>query len=214
MTAPAVDTRPFAPFEWLLAMRYLRARRKEGFISVIAGFSFAGILLGVATAAGFGLLFGIIAIRRQGIYFAMVTLALSQMVFFLALQLKFTGGEDGIQAVPRGHLFGIFDLGNNLTMYYFVLAVFLAGFALIHRTIHSPFGQVLKAIRENEPRAVSLGAVYAALARLESKGSWRPRWGPQRQSVAVKPSACTASLRSGCAQPASCTASARRSGRP
>jgi branched-chain amino acid transport system permease protein len=87
----------------------------------------------------------------------MVTLALSQMVFFLALQLKFTGGEDGIQAVPRGFLFGIFDLGNNLVMYYFVLAVFLAGFALIYRTIHSPFGQVLKAIRENEPRAVSLG---------------------------------------------------------
>jgi branched-chain amino acid transport system permease protein len=116
-----------------------------------------GILLGVATAAAFGLLFGVIAIRRQGIYFAMVTLALSQMVFFLALQLPFTGGEDGIQAVPRGHLFGIFDLGNNLTMYYFVLAVFLAGFALIHRTIHSPFGQVLKAIRENEPRAISLG---------------------------------------------------------
>ena len=116
-----------------------------------------GILLGVVTAAGFGLLFGVIAIRRQGIYFAMVTLALSQMVFFLALQLPFTGGEDGIQAVPRGFLFGIFDLGNNLTMYYFVLAVFLAGFALIYRTIHSPFGQVLKAIRENEPRAISLG---------------------------------------------------------
>jgi branched-chain amino acid transport system permease protein len=116
-----------------------------------------GILLGVATAAAFGLLFGVIAIRRQGIYFAMVTLALSQMVFFLALQLKFTGGEDGIQAVPRGHLFGAIDLGNNLVMYYFVLAVFLTGFLLIYRTIHSPFGQVLKAIRENEPRAVSLG---------------------------------------------------------
>ena len=116
-----------------------------------------GILLGVATAVGFGLLFGIIAIRRQGIYFAMVTLALSQMVFFLALQLPFTGGEDGIQAVPRGFLFGVFDLGDNLVMYYFVLAVFLAGFGLIYRTIHSPFGQVLKAIRENEPRAISLG---------------------------------------------------------
>jgi branched-chain amino acid transport system permease protein len=116
-----------------------------------------GILLGVLTATGFGLIFGVIAIRRQGIYFAMVTLALSQMVFFLALQLKFTGGEDGIQAVPRGHLFGAIDLGNNLVMYYFVLAVFLAGFLLIYRTIHSPFGQVLKAIRENEPRAVSLG---------------------------------------------------------
>ena len=117
----------------------------------------AGIGLGVLGAAALGLVMGAVAIRRQGIYFAMVTLALSQMVFFLALQLKFTGGEDGIQAVPRGHLFGIFDLGNNLIMYYFVLAVFLAGFALIHRTIHSPFGQVLKAIRENEPRAVSLG---------------------------------------------------------
>src|SRR4051812_23366578 len=116
-----------------------------------------GIALGVLAAAAFGLLFGVIAIRRQGIYFAMVTLALSQMVFFLALQLKFTGGEDGIQAVPRGHLFGVLDLGDNLVMYYFVLAVFLAGFALIHRTIHSPFGQVLKAVRENEPRAVSLG---------------------------------------------------------
>ena len=88
-----------------------------------------------ATAAAFGLLFGIVAIRRQGIYFAMVTLALSQMVFFLALQLKFTGGEDGIQAVPRGFLFGVFDLGNNMVMYYFVLAVFLAGFVLIYRTI-------------------------------------------------------------------------------
>ena len=116
-----------------------------------------GILLGVAVAALLGLAFGYLAIRRQGIYFAMVTLALSQMVFFLALQLPFTGGEDGIQAVPRGHLFGLVDLGDNLTMYYFVLAVFVAGFLLIYRTIHSPFGQVLKAIRENEPRAVSLG---------------------------------------------------------
>jgi branched-chain amino acid transport system permease protein len=86
-----------------------------------------------------------------------VTLALSQMVFFLALQLKFTGGEDGIQAVPRGLLFGVIDLADNMAMYYFVLAVFLAGFALIYRTIHSPFGQILKAIRENEPRAISLG---------------------------------------------------------
>lgn len=115
------------------------------------------ILAGTVTAALLGLVFGALAIRRQGIYFSMITLALAQMVFFFSLQAKFTGGEDGIQAVPRGHLFGIFDLGNNLIMYYFVLAVFLAGFALIHRTIHSPFGQVLKAIRENEPRAVSLG---------------------------------------------------------
>ena len=115
------------------------------------------ILLGTASAALMGLVFGALAIRRQGIYFAMITLALSQMVFFLALQLPFTGGEDGIQGVPRGRLFGLFDLNQPLVMYYFVLAVFLAGFALIWRTVHSPFGQVLKAIRENEPRAVSLG---------------------------------------------------------
>jgi branched-chain amino acid transport system permease protein len=87
----------------------------------------------------------------------MITLALSQMVFFLALQLTFTGGEDGIQAVPRGHLFGVIDLHQPLAMYFFVLAVFVFGFALIWRTVHSPFGQVLKAIRENEPRAISLG---------------------------------------------------------
>ncbi|WP_448187522.1 branched-chain amino acid ABC transporter permease [Azospirillum sp. sgz301742] len=115
------------------------------------------ILAGTATAAVLGLLFGWVAIRRQGIYFAMITLALSQMVFFLALQLKFTGGEDGIQAVPRGHLFGFIDLNQPLAMYFFVLAVFVFGFAVIWRTVHSPFGQVLKAIRENEPRAVSLG---------------------------------------------------------
>ncbi len=117
----------------------------------------AGLLLGTGFAALLGLGFGAIAIRRQGIYFAMITLALSQMVFFMALQMKFTGGEDGIQGVPRGVLFGLFDLTQPLTMYYAVLAVFVAGFALIWRTVHSPFGQVLKAIRENEPRAVSLG---------------------------------------------------------
>ncbi|CAO3436658.1 branched-chain amino acid ABC transporter permease [Azospirillum doebereinerae] len=116
-----------------------------------------GLLLGTAFAAVLGLAFGALAIRRQGIYFAMITLALSQMVFFLALQLKFTGGEDGIQAVPRGTLFGVFDLTQPLTMYYVVLAVFVIGFAVIWRTVHSPFGQVLKAIRENEPRAISLG---------------------------------------------------------
>ncbi|WP_223677626.1 branched-chain amino acid ABC transporter permease [Azospirillum agricola] len=116
-----------------------------------------GLLLGTAFAAVLGLAFGALAIRRQGIYFAMITLALSQMVFFLALQLKFTGGEDGIQAVPRGTLFGLFDLTQPLTMYYVVLAIFLGGFVLIWRTVHSPFGQVLKAIRENEPRAISLG---------------------------------------------------------
>jgi len=116
-----------------------------------------GILAGTAVAAFLGTVFGWLAIRRQGIYFAMVTLALSQMIFFVALQAKFTGGEDGIQAVPRGYLFGVIDLGQPLTMYYFVLAIFLIGFAIIYRTIHSPFGQVLKAIRENEPRAISLG---------------------------------------------------------
>jgi branched-chain amino acid transport system permease protein len=116
-----------------------------------------GILAGTAVAAALGTVFGWLAIRRQGIYFAMVTLALSQMVFFVAVQAKFTGGEDGIQAVPRGHLLGLVDLGDPLAMYYFVLVVFLIGFAIIYRTINSPFGQVLKAIRENEPRAISLG---------------------------------------------------------
>lgn len=116
-----------------------------------------GIALGVLGSGVLGFLIGSLAIRRQGIYFAMVTLALSQMVYFLAVQLPFTGGEDGIQGVPRGMLFGLIDLKDDVSMYYFVLAVFLLGFALIVRTVHSPFGQVLKAIRENEPRAVSLG---------------------------------------------------------
>src|SRR5690242_3023197 len=116
-----------------------------------------GILAGTAVAALLGTVFGWLAIRRQGIYFAMITLALSQMIYFVALQAKFTGGEDGIQAVPRGYLFGVIDLSHPLAMYYFVLATFLIGFAIIYRTIHSPFGQVLKAIRENEPRAISLG---------------------------------------------------------
>src|SRR5690348_8984417 len=116
-----------------------------------------GVLAGTAVAALLGTVFGWLAIRRQGIYFAMITLALSQMIYFVALQAKFTGGEDGIQAVPRGYLFGVIDLSHPLTMYYFVLATFLIGFGIIYRTIHSPFGQVLKAIRENEPRAISLG---------------------------------------------------------
>jgi branched-chain amino acid transport system permease protein len=115
------------------------------------------ILLGTAASALLGLVFGILTIRRQGIYFAMVTLALAQMLFFYALQAPFTHGEDGIQAVPRGSLFGVVDLNDPLAMYYFVLAIFLLGFFIIYRTIHSPFGQVMKAIRENEPRAVSLG---------------------------------------------------------
>jgi branched-chain amino acid transport system permease protein len=115
------------------------------------------ILAGAAAAAGLGLVAGAVAIRRQGIYFAMITLALAQMMFFFAVQAPFTGGEDGIQAVPRGKLLGIFDLANAMTLYAFVLAVFLACFLLIYRIIHSPFGEVLKAIRENEPRTISLG---------------------------------------------------------
>ncbi|MBU3625668.1 branched-chain amino acid ABC transporter permease [Polynucleobacter sp. JS-Safj-400b-B2] len=116
-----------------------------------------GIVLGMLGSGLLGFLIGSLAIRRQGIYFAMVTLALSQMVYFLAVQLPFTGGEDGIQGVPRGMLFGLIDLKNDVAMYCFVLAVFLFGFAVIMRAVHSPFGQVLKAIRENEPRAISLG---------------------------------------------------------
>jgi len=116
-----------------------------------------GILTGTAAAAIMGWVFALLAIRRKGIYFAMVTLALSQMVYFIAVEAKFTGGEDGIQAVPRGTLFGLIDLSQPLAMYYFVLAIFLIGFGIIYRTIHSPFGEVLKAIRDNEPRAISLG---------------------------------------------------------
>jgi branched-chain amino acid transport system permease protein len=115
------------------------------------------ILAGSAAAALLGLAIGWLAIRRQGIYFAMVTLAFAQMVFFFSLQAPFTGGEDGIQAVPRGRLLGILDLGPDRVLYYVVLAIFFGGLLLIYRIIHSPFGQVLKAIRENEPRAVSLG---------------------------------------------------------
>jgi branched-chain amino acid transport system permease protein len=115
------------------------------------------IVTGAATSMVLGGLTGLLAIRRQGIYFAMITLALAQMVYFICLQAPFTGGEDGIQSVPRGKLVGMIDLNQPLAMYYFVLAIFVAGFLLIHRIVHSPFGQVLKAIRENEPRAVSLG---------------------------------------------------------
>lgn len=115
------------------------------------------ILTGTAAGALLGLLAGALAIRRQGIYFAMITLALAQMMFFFALQAKFTGGEDGIQGVPRGHLFGLIDLKNEMSMYVVVLVIFLAGFLFIYRIIHSPFGEVLKAIRENETRAISLG---------------------------------------------------------
>jgi branched-chain amino acid transport system permease protein len=115
------------------------------------------ILTGAAAAAVLGLAVGVLAIRRQGIYFAMTTLALAQMIYFFCLQAPFTHGEDGIQAVPRGRLLGLLDLNHTLTLYFVVLAIFLAGFLVIYRAIHSPFGQVLKAIRENEPRAISLG---------------------------------------------------------
>ena len=115
------------------------------------------ILAGTLAATVLGAIAGALAIRRQGIYFAMITLALAQMMFFFYLQAKFTGGEDGIQGVPRGKLFGFIDLSNTMVMYYTVLVVFLGAFWFIYRVVHSPFGQVLKAIRENEPRAISLG---------------------------------------------------------
>jgi branched-chain amino acid transport system permease protein len=116
-----------------------------------------GILVGVAGATFLGLVMGFVAIRRQGIYFAMVTLSLSQMFYFFCLQAKFTEGEDGIQSVPRGHLFGFIDLSSSTNMYYFVLAVFIVGVVIIWRFINSPFGMILKSIRENEQRAISLG---------------------------------------------------------
>jgi branched-chain amino acid transport system permease protein len=117
----------------------------------------AGLLGGIATAMLLGLVIGAIAVRRQGIYFAMITLALAQLVFFVCLQAQFTGGENGLQGIPRGSVLGILGLGSDRTMYYFVLAIFAAVFVLIRRIVHSPFGQVLKAIRANEPRAISLG---------------------------------------------------------
>ena len=116
-----------------------------------------GIILGTLGGAAIGLVAGWLAIRRQGIYFSMITLALAQMLFFVCLQMPFTGGEDGLQGVPRGKLFGLIDLSNDLTMYYVALVIVVLGFLLIVRTVHSPFGQVLKAIKENEPRAISLG---------------------------------------------------------
>ena len=117
-------------------------------ISIIGGTLCAGLL---------GLVVGSLAIRRQGIYFTMITLALAQMIYFFFLQAKFTHGEDGIQSVPQGKLFGLIDLSNQMTLYVVVVLLFLAGFLTIHRTINSPFGEILKAIRENEPRAISLG---------------------------------------------------------
>jgi branched-chain amino acid transport system permease protein len=114
-------------------------------------------MAGVAVAILLGLVIGAIAVRRQGIYFAMITLALAQLVYFVCLQAPFTGGENGLQGIPRGSVLGMIDLGSDSTMYYFVLAVFVVVYALIYRIVHSPFGQVQKAIRANEPRAVSLG---------------------------------------------------------
>jgi branched-chain amino acid transport system permease protein len=136
-----------------------------GFAAYVTGYAvkdwgwdpLLGVLAGTAVAAMLGMVSGMIAIRRQGIYFAMVTLALAQMVYFFCLQARFTGGEDGIQAIPRRPLAGILDISNDTILYYVVLLVCVAGFLTIYRTIHSPFGQVLKAIRENEPRAISLG---------------------------------------------------------
>ncbi|GAB4566875.1 MAG: branched-chain amino acid ABC transporter permease [Rhizobacter sp.] len=116
-----------------------------------------GLLAGVVIAGALGLVVGLIAIRRQGIYFAMITLAMAQMIYFVCLQAPFTGGEDGLQGVPRGKLFGLIPLANDVAMYYLVLVVFVAVFMLVLRIVHSPYGQVLKAIRENEPRAISLG---------------------------------------------------------
>lgn len=116
-----------------------------------------GILMGTIAGGLLGAIYGKLAIKREGIYFAMVTLALAQLTFFLYLQSEFTGGENGMQGIPRGNLFGIIDLTDNIAMYYTVAVIFLIGFAIIQRTVHSPFGQILKAIRENEPRAISLG---------------------------------------------------------
>src|ERR1700754_989627 len=116
-----------------------------------------GILAGTAAAAGLGVITGLIAIRRQGIYFSMITLALSQLLYFIYLQTPFTHGEDGIQGIPQGYMFGVLNLSNPTVLYYVILACFLFGFLVIYRTINSPFGEILKAIRENEPRAISLG---------------------------------------------------------
>lgn len=132
-----------------------------------------GIIAGTLASTVLGFTFAVLAIRRQGIYFAMITLALAQLVFFFFVQSPFTGGEDGLHGVPRGHLFGFIDLSNNLTMYYFVLAVFLAGYLLVQRIVSSPFGQVLKSIKQNEPRAISLGYnvnQYKLLAFVMSAG--------------------------------------------
>ncbi|HEY2817660.1 MAG TPA: branched-chain amino acid ABC transporter permease [Casimicrobiaceae bacterium] len=149
-------------FGGLLSFGHAMFLGTAGYLSAytakVWGFPFElAVLTGTASAAALGAVVGALAIRRQGIYFAMITLAIAQMMFFFFLQTPFTHGEDGIQSVPRGRLFGVFDLSNTLTMYYVVLAIFGLAFLLICRIVHSPFGQVLKAIRENEPRAISLG---------------------------------------------------------
>lgn len=118
---------------------------------------FLSIGVGIAVATGLGLIMGMLAIRRHGIYFSMITLALAQLMYFYFVQASWTGAEDGLQGVPRGTLFGVIDLSGNLAMYYFILLLFLIGFGIIYRAVHSPFGEVLRAIRENEPRAISLG---------------------------------------------------------
>jgi branched-chain amino acid transport system permease protein len=149
-------------FGGLLSFGHAMFLGMAGYISAYAAKTWGfppefAILTGVAASTLLGFLSGLIAIRRLGIYFAMITLALAQMVFFFCVQAPFTGGEDGIQAVPRGKMFGFLDLTNTLVLYFTVLAIFAAGFLLIYRIIHSPFGHVLKAIRENEARATSLG---------------------------------------------------------
>jgi branched-chain amino acid transport system permease protein len=136
-------------------------------VSVHGWGTIEGILAGVAASMLLGIVIGAIAVRRQGIYFAMITLALAQLVFFICLQAEFTGGENGLQSIPRGSIFGLIGLGRDDTMYYFVLAVFMAVYVFVRRIVGSPFGHVLQAIRENEPRAVSLGykvARYKLLA--------------------------------------------------
>jgi branched-chain amino acid transport system permease protein len=149
-------------FGGLLSFGHAMFLGTAGYVSAYSAKSWGvtpelAILLGTSASLLLAVLTGMLAIRRQGIYFAMITLALAQMVFFFALQAPFTGGEDGIQAVPRGRLFGLIDLANVAAMYVVVYVVFMGGFLLIYRIVHSPFGQVLKAIRENESRATSLG---------------------------------------------------------
>jgi branched-chain amino acid transport system permease protein len=149
-------------FGGLLSFGHSMFLGMAGYVSAYAAKSWGlppelAILAGTGAATVLGVFAGLLAIRRQGIYFAMITLALAQMVFFFCLQAPFTGGEDGIQSVPRGMFLGLFDLHNMIVLYYVVLAIFTGGFLLIYRIIHSPFGQVLKAIRENEARAISLG---------------------------------------------------------